>query len=256
MNYVEVGTVEEKNTLKIILITIGSTLLVAIVMLALLSPLQKLLAVEVKLQEFATASPAPLPKKPQDILVTAYYEMEKDAKKISAVYIEIFSVGNNTVHYFEVPADTKINLSEELYKSLQTYGPELPQYLKLSNMAESFSEAYGLTAGNRILSEILGFSITEYVRADKETLSQWFALQTKEVTAAQYFEAYTAWIQGSVSSRKVEERWTYYESRRMITERTEELAAGQREKDGYLLSGKRSGERLKELMLSAAGETE
>lgn len=240
---------EQKTSLKIVLITMGSTLLVAIVVLAVLSPLYRLVSVKVNTQEFAAATPMPLPEKPQELLVTACYEMENGSKKISAVYLEIFSVGSNTVHYLEIPADTKINLSEELYKSLQTYGPELPQYLKLSNMAESFSEAYGLTAGNRILSEMLGVSITEYVRADKETMTEWFALQTKESTALQYFEAYTAWLQGSVSSQTTKERWTYYESRRMITERITELAPGQREKDGYLLSGKRSGDRLKELMI-------
>ena len=41
----------------------------------------------------------------------------------------------------------------------------------------------------------------------------------------------------------------YYESLSWVSELAVELAPGSREKDGYLISGKRSKERLQELML-------
>lgn len=240
---------EQKSSAKIIVIVLGCVLTVILTMLALVPFLNKMLAVEVVKTEFPTVTAAPLPGAPEEVSLTVYYEMEESSKKISAIYIEVFPVGSNTVAYIEVPVDTRVDLSEELYKSLQTYAPELPQYLKLSNMAESFSAEYGLTGCNRILSEVLGVSLDEYVRADKETLAGWFALQPEEKTAVKFFEAYANWLESSSASLTTEERWMYYESWKQVTGTVLETAPGSREKDGYLISGKRSKERIEELML-------
>lgn len=252
----EVTVLEYKALLKIVLYTVLGSLLVGCSMLAVLPVLTKYLAVEVVYTEPPVVTTAPLPEKPQEVLVTVYYEMEEDSKKIASIQIEVFHIGSSTVSYFEVPADTKINLSEDLYKSLQTYAPELPQYLKLSNMAESFSAEYGLTGCNRILSEVLGVSLTEYVRADAETMAAWLELQGTEKTETEYFAAYADWIKNSTSSLTVEERWTYYESRRKVEQVEQEVAPGSQEKDGYLISGKRSKERLGELILLRKVTTE
>lgn len=245
-----------KSSLKIILFTLLGSLLVACSMLAVLPFLTEQLAVEVVYTELPLATSAPLPEKPQEVLVTVCYEMEENSKKISAIQIEIFHIGSSVVSYFEIPVDTKVNLSERLYKSLQTYAPELPQYLKLSNMAESFSAEYGLTGCNRILSEVLGVSLTEYVRADAEIMAAWVELQGTEKTETEYFAAYADWVKHSTSSLTAEERWTYYESRRKVERVEQEVAPGSQEKDGYLISGKRSKERLEELMLQKEVTTE
>lgn len=247
---------EYKALLKIVLYTVLGSLLVGCAMLAVLPVLTKYLAVEVVYTEPPVVTTAPLPEKPQEVLVTVCYEMEENTKKISAIRIEIFPVGSSVVHYFEVPVDTKVNLSEQLYKSLQAYAPELPQYLKLSNMAESFSEEYGLTGCNRILSEVLGVSLTEYVRADAETMMAWIELPWAEKTEKEYFAAYADWVEHSTSSLTAEERWTYYESRRLVQDIVTETAPGSREKDGYLLSSKRSRECLERLMTKEKDTTE
>lgn len=240
---------EHKSSAKIVLVASGCILTVVLAMLAFVPFLNELLAVEAVSTEQPVITTAPMPETPQKVLVTAYYIMEENSKKISDIYIEVYTVGSTMVSYMRVPADTKVNLSEDLYKSLQTYAPELPQYLKLSNMAESFSAEYGLTGCNRILSEVLGVSLTEYVRADAEALEAWKKLQEEEKDSRLFFEGYTEWIENSASSRTTEERWMYYESRQAVASVMVELAPGSQEKDGYLLSGKRSKERLQELML-------
>lgn len=217
-------------------------------MLVVLPALNKLLAVDVAPEQKSQVSLAVLPGKPKATTATVHYQMEQNSKKISAVYVEVYHLGSTQVAYLEIPADTKVNLSEELYKSLQTYAPELPQYFKLSTMAESFSDSYALTGCNRILSELLGVSLTEYTRADKETMDAWFLAQQEELTDRKFFAAYGKWIGNSISNYSAEERWMYYENRKNVEKIQVELAPGTREKDGYVLSGKRSGERLEEML--------
>ncbi|MBQ8633899.1 MAG: hypothetical protein IJ420_09865 [Lachnospiraceae bacterium] len=240
---------EQKNSLKMILITLGTLFILLFSVVVLAPSLNDLFAVEIKKTEETGLDPLPLPAKPEAVTLTAHYLMEADSKKISGIYIEVYHVGNDEVVYLEIPADTKVNLSEELYKSLQTYAPELPQYLKLSNMAESFSEGYALTGCNRILSELLGVSVTDYVRTGKEAMEAWLAAQQEVPEERNFFKIYTEWLDNSSSNKMLEERWIYYESRQKVQKVQIELAPGDREKDGYVLSGKRTGERLKELLI-------
>ena len=240
---------KRNSSAKIILALLTGILIVLLAILTVLPTLNELLAVEVATTEQPLVTKAPAPEKPEEVPVTVYYVMEENAKKLSAIYIEVFPVGGTAVYYMEIPVDTKVNLSEALYKSLQTYAPELPQYLKLSNMAEAFSKEYALTGCNRILSEALGLSLQEYVCADSAAMTAWMDLQTAEKTANVFFADYTKWLEQSSSSRTIEERWMYYESRRQVTDCVKEVAPGSQEKDGYLISGKRSKERLEELIL-------
>ena len=240
---------ENKTSLKLIMVFFFATIIIALTMMALIPFLNDALAVEVVKEETLEPNKVPVPEKPEELLVTALYGMEENSKKIEAIYIEVFLTGKETVTWLEIPADTKINISEELYKNLQTYAPELPQYLKVSNMAESFSAEYGLTGCNRILSEILGITVNEYLRADKESLMQWSNVLSEEKTSAGFFSDYTEWIASSEASLSVEERWMYYESLCRTSGLAVEQAPGSKEKDGFLISGKRSKERLQELML-------
>ena len=245
---------DNKSTIKTVLVLMGGILTVALTMAAVIPFVNELTKVEIPTAAAPMATQVPSPEAPEELLVTAIYQVEEEAKKISAIYIEIFHVGNDRVTYVEIPVDTKVNLSEQLYKSLQTYAPELPQYLKLSNMAESFSEEYGMTGCNRILSEVLDVSIENYIRAEKESLQRWFALQAEEKTASVFFEDYSDWMEQSASNLTVQERWMYYESWKNVTGIQRETAAGKKEKDGFVLSGKQTKERIRGLMKTAETE--
>ena len=76
---------------------------------------------------------------------------------------------------------------------------------------------------------------------------------SKAKTAKAFFLDYGEWVEESTASLTTEERWMYYESWKQVTALLTELAPGSREKDGYLISGKRSKERLQELMLRREG---
>jgi len=237
-----------KSSAKILIAAICGILAVVLVMLALVPFLNGMFAVNVSPEEAPVRTELSL-ELPEEVPVTVYYITEEESKKISGIYVEVFPTSGTTVYYLEIPADTKVTLSEELYKNLQAYAPELPQYLKLSNMAENFSAEYAMTGCNRILSEVLGISLTEYVRTDAAAFAAFKELQTLPQTDRSFFEGYAGWIENSSSGRLTEERWSYYESRRQICEVVSETAPGSREKDGYVISGKRSGEWLRERLL-------
>ena len=238
---------KHKSSVNILLAAFGCILTVVLTMLAFVPLLNGIFTVEVATQEEPVMSSSVMPANPETVPVTVYYVMEEKSKKISELYIEVFPVGKEKVTYLKLPVDTKVDLSEELYKSLQTYGPELPQHLKLSNMAESFSTDYGLTGSNRILSELIGMSFTEYVRTDAGSFRSWLELLEGDVSSEDFFEGYSNWLELSSSGRTTEERWAYYESRKEIQQIIVEDAPGSREKDGFILSSKRTKERLEEL---------
>lgn len=239
---------KQKSSARIGLTILGSILAVLLIVLLILPVLNQMVTVKVAAPVAWEPTPVPIPETPEDVPVTVFYVMEKESKKISSVYIEVFPVGADTVTYLELPADTKVHLSDELYKSLQSYAPELPQYLKLSTMAESFSAEYGMTGCNRIVSELLGYSLTDYVRCDAQAWETFRNLPAKELSERAYFDAYAEWIENTSSGKTSKERWIYYESRKKVEQVIVEKAPGNQEKDGYLLSGKRSVERLEELI--------
>lgn len=237
-----------KSSAKILIAAACCIVTVVLVMLAVVPFLNGIFEVKVNIEEYPVATET-IVEPPEEVPVTVYYIMEEESKKISGIYVEVFPTAGNTVYYLEVPADTRVTLSEDLYKSLQAYAPELPQYLKLSNMAENFSEEYSMTGCNRILSEALDVSLTEYVRTEKEFFDSWLELQTLSGKGASFFDGYANWVENSSSGRSREERWNYYESRRLVSEVVVETAPGNREKDGYTVSEKRSGEWIRERML-------
>lgn len=242
---------KENGLSKIVLFILGGAVLVLLCVVALLPLLSRMFKVETKSVSPGTVAElqTSVPGEPEEVLVTAIYEMKQDTKKISSIYIEVIHAGSNIVNYVEVPVDTKVTLPEELYKSLQTYGPELPQYFKLSNMAESFSMEYGLTCCNRILSEILGVTIEHYIRTEETARKAWFKAVGKEKTDSGFFADYTDWVSKTTADITLEERWMYYETWKKVTSYTMEQAPGSQEKDGYLLSQKRTKELLGKLML-------
>ena len=238
----------KKSSVKKTIITAGGVILVLLTMTVLIPVLNELTEIEVGYNESMEVFQTPHPEKPQEQLVTVLYVMEEDSKKINAIYIEVFHTKSQEVSYLQIPVDTRVTLSEELYKSLQAYAPELPQYLKLSNMAESFSREYGLKGCNRIVSELLGISMEHYVRTDTDALENWWKILKKEKTARGFFEEYTVWLEETSADMSPETRWMYFESWQNVQQIMVEQAPGTQEKDGFLLSGKRSRERLQELM--------
>lgn len=216
-------------------------------MAALIPFLKHVLAIERPVQKpVAVITESPV-REPEEELLTVIYQMEEDSTKVDDIYIEVFRPGEAKLYYLRLPVDIKMTLSTELYTALQTYAPELPQYMKLSRMAESFSKEYALTGCNRMLSELLGVSLEHYVCAGETQIARWMDALSDEDTAARFFERYELWLKESRADLREEERWMYFESYRKIKETETDTAPGTQGADGYNLSQKQTKEKLEEM---------
>ncbi len=245
----------KKNSfLKMMLLFAGAVFTILITTFAVYPLLQYLLHVDVNTGREAFLSPTPLPAEaPEDVLVTAIYQQEDNSSYIDAIYIEVFHPGTGAAFYMEVPADTKVELSADLYKKLQTYSPELPQYLKLSKMGEGFSEEYRYFGCNRILSEVLGETIHHYICADKVTVEKWLEAVYKEKDNTRFFRIYSDWVTDSRADISADGRMVYYESYKEIVPAEIELAPGERNVGSYTVSKTQAKKRLKEYLISPVG---
>lgn len=230
-----------RSSTKVVLF-VSAIFTIFIVMVALIPFLSDWFYVEVKEIKTPIVTTVPQIIELEEQLLTVFYQQELEEKEITAIYIEVFYPSKETIYYMEVPVDTKIMLSNELYKSLQTYSPDLPQYLKLSKMAEGFSKEYAFTGCNRILSELLGISLTHYVSGDETALQQWLKSLEEETTKEKYFEQYCKWLEHSSSDLSSNERWIYYESYEDIKKVEKEMAIGTQEIGEFIISSKQCRE--------------
>ncbi len=238
---------------KLLFLVTGGIFVIFITVMALIPFLNDILSIEVvnSVTPSITISPISVQYKKEEPLITVLYGQEEISGEISAIYLEVFQPGKKVVYYMEIPVQTKIKLSDELYKKLQTYSPELPQYLKLSKMAQGFSKEYALTGCNRILSELLGISLEHYVGTNPEDLQDWFTLLKSEHTKEEFFEQYNTWIGISTSDLSFKERWVYYESYQQVIGIEIEKAIGSQEAEEFMISSKQCNlllEQWKELL--------
>ena len=238
---------------KLLFLVTGGIFVIFITVMALIPFLNDILSIEVvnSVPPSITISPISVQYKKEEPLITVLYGQEEISGEISAIYLEVFQPGKKVAYYMEIPVQTKIKLSDELYKRLQTYSPELPQYLKLSKMAQGFSKEYALTGCNRILSELLGISLEHYVGTNPEDLQDWFTLLKSEHTKEEFFEQYNTWVGISTSDLSFKERWVYYESYQQVTDIEIEKAIGSQEVEEFMISSKQCNlllEQWKELL--------
>ncbi len=239
---------KKRQWFRVLLPVAGGILTVVLTMAALLPFLNYILKVEITVPDAVQATATPTPAIAEELLVTAVYGLEEGTKNIKSITVEIFCPGTDTVYCLDIPANTKVTLSNELYKSLQTYWPEIPQYLKLERMADGFSEGYVWTGCNRILSELLGFSVSHYICGEKEMIASWELVCVGKKVQNTFLEEYREFLSSTASDMTKEERWIYYESYQKVASRIVESAAGETEKDGFLLSGKQVKKQLEEMV--------
>lgn len=152
-------------------------------------------------------------EQPETAKFQIFYIMEEETAEVVSVYAELLNAAADSVFYFEIPVYTKVTLPKELYQQLKAHSPELPQYMKLSNMAENFSDGYRIKGCQSILSEVLGMEAVHWMVLSEEEWRAWKdAVFAEPKTDKEFFLQYAALLAGTESDGSEREGWMYYES--------------------------------------------
>ncbi len=203
------------QTLKISVFVLFCTLLVFGTAILVYPLLQHVF--EVQESEGNTGEPQ-LPEKakePEAVRVQLLCVLNEENTEFTTFYLEVLNNYAETVFYFEVPAYTKVTISQELYRKLQVYSPGLPQYLKLSKLAGSFSDDYRMQGTLQVLEEMLGISVTHWCSLEKAALQNWMeVVLEKEKDSSEFFKQYQNFVWEAASDQTTLELWMYYDAYR------------------------------------------
>lgn len=154
-------------------------------------------------------------KEPEKVRVQLLCALNEERTEFTGFYLEILNNYAETVFYFEIPAYTKVTISQGLYRKLQAYSPGLPQYLKLSRLAGSFSEDYRMQGTSQVLEELLGISIAHWCSMEEAALKEWMeAVLDEKKNPSEFFRQYQHFAQKAASDQTALELWMYYDAYR------------------------------------------
>lgn len=197
------------------------------------------------------------PEQPEIAKLQIFYVMEAETTELSAVYAEVLNLAENRVVYFEIPVYTKITLSQDLYQKLKAHSPGLPQYMKLSGMAENFSEEYRMEGCQEILSEALGIPAVHWVALNEEEWQAWQTAVSAEPKAdTEFFTQYTKLLANTESDESSMRRWQYYEGYLNGIAEWKGKIPGTETTGGFEIQKTQTKEALEQCLQYAEGEKE
>lgn len=206
------------QTLKISVFVLFCTLLVLGTAILVYPLLQCVFEVQESDGTIEELQPPEKAKEPEAVHVQLLCALDEESTEFTAFYLEVLNIYAETVFYFEIPAYTKVTISQELYRKLQAYSPGLPQYLKLSKLAGSFSDGYRMQGTLQVASELLGIPITHWCSMEKAALQKWMeAVLEKEKDSSEFFKQYQDFAQKAGSDQTALELWMYYDAYRSFS---------------------------------------
>lgn len=184
-------------------------------------------------------------KEPEAVRVQLLCVLNEERTEFTTFYLEVLNNYAETVFYFEVPAYTKITISQELYRKLQVYSPGLPQYLKISKLAGSFSEDYRMQGTLQVLSELLGIPVVHWCSMEEAVLQEWMeAIFIEEKNSSEFFEQYREFTQKTASDQTTLELWMYYDAYRSFLATWEGIVPGTEGIGEYEVQGQLTKDKL------------
>jgi hypothetical protein len=74
--------------------------------------------------------------------------------------LEVFNSNGRKLGYISIPLDTKLTMSETLYRKLVVIKPEIPQIIKLSSVTKYLEEKTVFEYGVLMMEDLLGTDIS------------------------------------------------------------------------------------------------
>lgn len=166
----------------------------------------------------------------------AIYVMNGD--KISSIYLEVLNSPRKKVSFVEIPRSTKISISDELFRDLQSYSPTLPQFVKVSKLDGHFSANYRFEGMTRVFSDTLGENIDCWIACSEELFEMWTCkgYMAGEFHADDFFNIFDSMTDTKLCSIGQTESRMYYETYRDCEFSEPVVVPGDWEKTDYIIS--------------------
>lgn len=85
-----------------------------------------------------------------------------DNGEVIKLLLEIFNCEERKLGYFTIPVETRITMSDNLYRELMLVNPSVPQIMKLSGLTKQFPEEAFYEYGVLLIEELLDMKLSYY----------------------------------------------------------------------------------------------
>lgn len=85
-----------------------------------------------------------------------------DNGDVRKLLLEVFNCAERKLCYFTIPAETRITMSDSLYRELMLVNPSVPQIMKLSGITKHFPEGTSYEYGVLLIEELLDVKLSYY----------------------------------------------------------------------------------------------
>lgn len=137
----------------------------------------KLWSVEEKEMEIVDVTPTPEPitvPSVDDVSKNLIYCYDREDNRISRLLLEVFNCHKKELAYMTIPIDTKLTMSDTLYRKLIVVKPEIPQIIKLSSVTKYLDEETIFDYGVLMMEELLGTDISYYTVIPEDLFMETF----------------------------------------------------------------------------------
>lgn len=137
----------------------------------------KFLSVEQEEPEVIELTPTPEPiivPRVEDISKNLIYCYEKEDHRISRILLEVLNCRSKQLAYVTIPLNTKLVMSDTLYRKLVVIKPEIPQIIKLSSITKYLEEKNLFEYGVLMAEDLLGTNISYYTVIPENLFTEMF----------------------------------------------------------------------------------
>jgi len=129
---------------------------------------------EVKL----TPTPKPITTASVDeISKNLIYCYNKKTKEINKIVLEIYHCQKKQLTYITIPVNTKMTMSDSLYRRLVLAHPDIPQIIKLSSITKYFDKDTVFDYGVLLAEDLLNLQLSYYTVIPQDVYEQIFVEQ-------------------------------------------------------------------------------
>ncbi len=137
----------------------------------------KLFSVEEKEPVIVDMTPTPEPitsPSMDEISKNLIYCYDKEDHRISRLLLEVLNCHRKKLAYITIPLDTKLTMSDTLYRKLVIIKPEIPQIIKFSSVTKYLEEETVFDYGVLMAEDLLGTDISYYTVIPEDLFTEIF----------------------------------------------------------------------------------